>query len=500
MMKNFDPYTTLGVSQETTTEDIKRAYRKLAQRLHPDVNPDNPGAMAQFQDITAAYEILSDSLRRRHYNEEIRQARSEDDLYFSLRVTPSKRSVMVLEESQVIYMLAEISPPAHLQQEQTSTAPSRINLTLVLDHSNSMNGVRLEKVKVAAHQIIDNLSENDYISVVTFNDRANVIIPATSVTDKQSLKAKVSLMSAFGGTEIFQGLSKGVAENEKFLDAKMVNHVILLTDGHTFGDQDRCLELATLSANKGIGISAMGLGHDWNDDFLDEIASRTGGSSIYISSANAVVRFLNNHVRNLANALAERMKLSIATNPDVELELAFKLSPHPQPLEIDEEYIHLGSLQTNRPISVLMQYQMPANMNLGFRNIVRIVSSGDILQNSIQAYQVISDVEIEVTNEQQNEEPPSAILDALSKLTLYRLQERAQEALEDGNIAEATKRLENLATRLLEMGEEDLARQTRQEAQRVAQTMSLSDRGKKTIKYQTRYLLAPGTTIIDEVP
>jgi Ca-activated chloride channel family protein len=146
-----------------------------------------------------------------------------------------------------------------------------------------------------------------------------------------------------------------------------------------------------------------------------------------------------------------------------------------------------------------MQYQLPSNMDLGFRNIVRLVVTGDILQNSVQNYQVISDLEIEIMKEQQLEEPPPAILDALSKLTLYRLQERAQQALEEGNIAEATKRLENLATRLLEMGEDELARQTRQEAQRVAQTMTFSDKGKKTIKYQTRYLLAPGTTIVDEI-
>ncbi len=497
-MNNFDPYATLGVSQTSTSDDVKRAYRKLAQRLHPDVNPNNPGAVVQFQEITSAYEILSDNLRRRHFDEELAKSHEPGDLFFSLRVTLSKRSVVTLGESQVIYMLTEILPPPQLQEDVTTTQ-SKINLTLVLDHSNSMNGIRLEKVKVAAHQIIDNMSPDDYISVVTFNDRANVIIPATLVHDKQALKAKISMMSAFGGTEIYQGLSKGVAENERVFSSKMVNHVILLTDGHTFGDQDRCLELASRSASQGIGISAMGLGNDWNDQFLDEIASKTGGSSIYISSADAVVRFLNNHVRNLANVFAERMKLSIATNPDVKLELAFKLSPNPQPLEIDGEYIHLGSLQTSRPISVLMQYQMPPNMELGFRNIVRIVTSGDILQNSASHFQSTSDLTVEVSKEQVLEEPPAPILDALSKLTLYRLQERAQQALEQGNIAEATKRLENLATRLLEMGEEDLAQQTRQEAQRVAQTMTFSDKGKKTIKYQTRYLLAPGTSIIDEI-
>lgn len=497
MTNKLDPYVVLGVSQNTTSEEVKRAYRKLAQRLHPDVNPNNPGAAIQFQDITVAYELLSDDSRRRHYDTDIAKKVDPDDLYFTLRITPSKRAVTPLEETQVIYLLAEVFPPPHVQTDAGSQT-SHLNLTLVLDHSNSMNGIRLEKVKVAAHQIIDNMSSNDIISVVSFNDRANVIIPATYVNDKPALKAKVSMMAAFGGTEIYQGLSKGVAENEKHNNSKNVNHVILLTDGHTFGDQDRCIELALMCANKGIGISAMGLGNDWNDQFLDDIATKTGGSSIYINSADAVVRFLNNHVRNLTNGFGERMRLSIAPNPDIALELAFKLAPHPQPLDIDDTYIQLGSLQASRPISILMQFQMPANMEVGFRSIVRLAASGDILQNTNQSFQAISDLTIEVTDEPSQEDPPTAILDALSKLTLYRLQERAQQALEDGNIAEATRRLENLATRLLEMGEEDLARQTMQEAQRVAHTMTLSDKGKKTLKYQTRaLLLGPGTSALE---
>jgi hypothetical protein len=69
------------------------------------------------------------------------------------------------------------------------------------------------------------------------------------------------------------------------------------------------------------------------------------------------------------------------------------------------------------------------------------------------------------------------------------MQERAQEALASGDVKEATRRLENLATRLLAMGEEELANQARSEARRVAHTSALSDSGRKTLKYQTRFLL-----------
>jgi Ca-activated chloride channel family protein len=128
-------------------------------------------------------------------------------------------------------------------------------------------------------------------------------------------------------------------------------------------------------------------------------------------------------------------------------------------------------------------------MPFGFRSVARLVAQGDILANQQQMFQSLSDISLEITEQPPPEDPPVAILDALGKLTLYRMQERAQEALASGDVREATRRLENLATRLLAMGEEELAHQARAEARRVAHTSNLSDQGRKTLKYETRYLL-----------
>jgi molecular chaperone DnaJ len=59
-----DYYGTLGVSQDATPDELKRAYRKLARELHPDVNPDEQ-AQARFREVTAAYEVLSDPQKRK---------------------------------------------------------------------------------------------------------------------------------------------------------------------------------------------------------------------------------------------------------------------------------------------------------------------------------------------------------------------------------------------------------------------------------------------------
>jgi len=63
-----DYYRQLGVPREASDADIKRAYRKLARELHPDVTGDDPRATEQFKAITEAYEVLSDPQRRRSYD------------------------------------------------------------------------------------------------------------------------------------------------------------------------------------------------------------------------------------------------------------------------------------------------------------------------------------------------------------------------------------------------------------------------------------------------
>lgn len=488
---DFNPYHILGVSVSSSPEDIKANYRRMARRLHPDTNLNNPAAALQFQDVNRAYEILIDAVERNRLDMELAKHQSLRPS-FSMRVTPSRRTIPVIDETQILYLLVDMIPdinPDVLARKREA----RVNLTLVIDHSNSMNGNRLERVKVAAQQIIDQLRPDDILSLVVFNDRAEVVIPATQVKDKPSLKARVSMTIAVGGTEIFQGLEAGVEENQKYLSYRMVNHLILLTDGNTYGDHERCIKLAQTASKQGITISAMGLGHDWNDKFLDELASATGGSCLFINSSSAVVRFMNDHVRALANAFAERMHISVAADPDIRLENVFKLTPSPLPLSMETGAIPLGSLQAHRAIGVLVQLEIPPGLPVGFRSIARIVASGDILEGKEETFTAISDFSLNVQeNDFEPEEPPPNMVDALSRYTLYRMQERAQESLERGDFKDATRRLEHLATRLLEIGETELAQQAKSEAKMISHTRQFSNAGRMTLKFQTRLLLSAG--------
>ncbi|HAU22686.1 MAG TPA: molecular chaperone DnaJ [Erythrobacter sp.] len=63
-----DPYSTLGVARTASEKEIKSAYRKLAKELHPDRNKDNPKAAERFSDVTKAYDLLSDKVKRAQFD------------------------------------------------------------------------------------------------------------------------------------------------------------------------------------------------------------------------------------------------------------------------------------------------------------------------------------------------------------------------------------------------------------------------------------------------
>src|SRR5258705_3741352 len=68
-MANGDYYKVLGVDRAASQDDIRKAYRKLARKLHPDINPGNKDAENRFKELSVAYDVLSDEKKRKLYDE-----------------------------------------------------------------------------------------------------------------------------------------------------------------------------------------------------------------------------------------------------------------------------------------------------------------------------------------------------------------------------------------------------------------------------------------------
>jgi Ca-activated chloride channel family protein len=482
-----DYYAILGVSRDASQEDIKRAYLEAAQKLHPDKNTA-AGETELFLDVQLAYEALSNPKRRAQYDATL-APEEKINLPYEYNVIYSRPSLLRLKEPQMLYVILDLQAPL-----ESCLAPSPpLNVCIVLDRSTSMKGEKMDVLKATSIQILRNLRQQDILSVVAFSDRAQVIIPASYHQDRSRLEARIQMIQPSGGTEIFQGLEAGTKEVMRSHDSKRVNHIILLTDGQTYGDEQNCLELASRLAERRVGISAMGIGKEWNDIFLDVLATRTGGSSAYISEPQEIKKLLLEKFNALAQIYAEDVLLNIGQMEGINLSYAFRLQPDPAPIAIDAPPLHLGQILQDASTRVIFEYVIqPTAVKSELTTLLDGTLKVSISSNPLPVPPFKMRLQRPVSDNPETDEPPVEIVQALSHLMIYRMQERARTEIEKGNLEAGTHQLKRLAANLLTQGERSLAQTIMLEVEHIQKKEGLSDEGSKRIKYGTRALfLAP---------
>lgn len=402
----------------------------------------------------------------------------------SLQPTISHQTLKATPGEQACYVLLDISPTKNLP---TSRLP--LNLCLILDKSTSMQGVRLQQVKEATRQIIDYLEPEDIMSLVVFSDKAEVVLPGQKNIDKALAKSIASTIQPSGGTEMLQGLTAGLKEIQANRSDNSVNHIILLTDGRTYGDEDDCQKQAEWAGIHQISMSTMGIGADWNEDLLDSMANVSGGISTYIDSPRKIVDTFKSTIKELSTIVAREITLTVRPAPEVSLQEAFQITPHIRRLEISGNQSILGPLGTSGRKIIVMEFRVKGLTTPGDKALMRVAVEGDVPSQTGQQGVDWMELNANVSTDPNIEVAiPPIIITALGKLAIFKMQEKAMNDLEAGNIIAATQRLETMATRLLNLGETELARAALLEAGRLSRTGDLSAEGRKKIRYGTRSL------------
>ena len=483
MRTDKDFYKILRVDNLATEDQIRNSYRALVREYHPDVN-NNPEFDEIFNDIQEAYEVLGDPEQRRAYDRLVESEGLDKSSALSLRATISHKFLLTSVEEQAFYVLLDVTPAADLP---TSRLP--LNLCLVLDRSTSMQGMRLQQVKEGTRQIIDRLNADDALGIVVFSDRAEVILPSQKNIDKAMAKSIASTIQPSGGTEMFQGLNLGLHELEQNRSLTSVNHLILLTDGQTYGDEQGCLEKADWAGLNQISLTTMGIGSDWNENLLDQMSTASGGTSVYIDSPRKIVDVFKDTIRTLSSVVARELTMTIDATAGVSFKEGFQITPYIHRLEVPGNRAILGPLGTGQGKTLLMEFRVHTETNHGDKRLMRLTLDGDVPgQKNRRNWEWIDLRGNFVDKVEENVEIPATIITALGKLAIFKMQEKAMEDLELGHVSAATQRLETMATRLLNLGETDLARAALLEAGRLARTGDLSAEGRKKIKYGTRSL------------
>ena len=189
-----------------------------------------------------------------------------------------------------------------------------VNTAIVIDKSGSMGGQKIIQARKAAIEAVRMLRDDDIVSVILYADSAEVLVPATKATDRETIIKKIQTVQANGSTALFAGVSKGAAEVRKFIDSESVNRVILLSDGQANVGPQSPRELERLGASlvkEGISVSTLGLGLGYNEDLMTRLASAGSGNHLFVEQADNLVAVFRKEFNDLMSVVASDFSIEV---------------------------------------------------------------------------------------------------------------------------------------------------------------------------------------------
>ncbi|MBL7114895.1 MAG: VWA domain-containing protein [Kiritimatiellae bacterium] len=218
--------------------------------------------------------------------------------------------VLLADKKQTTYI--KVGLTGFEMSDEHSRAPA--NVAIVLDRSGSMQGDKIAKAREAALMVVDRLKSSDIVSIIAYDDKVNVLVPATKVSDKEQIRAGIRRIEAGGSTALFAGVSKGAAEVRKFLERRRFNRVILLSDGLANVGPDSPGELGALGASlvkESISVTTIGLGLGYNEDLMALLAERSDGNSYFAESSRDLARLFDAEFGDVLSVVAQEVLVTI---------------------------------------------------------------------------------------------------------------------------------------------------------------------------------------------
>lgn len=522
-----DFYVVLGISPVASADEIRQAYRQLARRWHPDANPGDPKAAEYFKIVNEAYRILGTPELRAAYDDALRRmspssaadfaqnsqgripaagvppsrqepsrvsvsrnaspashAPAASEPALGMRITAAQTSIVPPREPTRFYIMAELGP----LRDAAVMDPLPLDLALVIDRSSSMRGEKITNVRMAIRAVLDQLRAQDLMTLVPFDDRAEVLVDGLGVDGRAGIESALNQLSVRGNTAIASGLKAALERLATRPARERVATLVLLSDGRTYNDEKECLQLASQARDMGISIAAMGLGLDWNRELLDNIAAISGGSSTFVEQPDDLSTQFLDVVQRLRATLASSMRLTLEPAPGVRVARATRVSP-----EIAEAFsiptgaltaaasafepvsVEMGSL-VGRPdieAAVLLWEVVLDPATLASRSNVfdlgRIVARYWAPRLGGGEWQSLEQVlSLPVNMSGQHAPIQKEVRLALELITAYRLHTQADTLKANGQAEEAAKRMNTAALRLRSAGSNELADQAESAARLLA--------------------------------
>ena len=316
-----------------------------------------------------------------------------------------------------------------------------VNMAIVLDRSGSMRGQKLARAKEAAIKAIGLLQSNDIVSVVTYDSVVNVVVPATRVSDKQTIYRSIRHITDGGSTALFAGVSKGASEVRKFLDKNRVNRIILLSDGLANVGPSTPSELGQLGSSlgkEGISVTTIGLGLGYNEDLMTQLAGMSDGHHAFVQNSADLNRIFAAEFNTALTVVANQFNIIIRCADSIR---PIRVLGRQAQIIGQEVHINLNQLSSNQEKYVMLEVEVPPGIAGEKRNLASVdVSYLDLKTRKRDSLQQSVSVNFSKEREKVRRAVNQPVMDSAAEQVVNEISKEAVELRDQGK-KEAAKDL-----------------------------------------------------------
>jgi Ca-activated chloride channel family protein len=376
-------------------------------------------------------------------------------------------NVVAHEAEDEVALLLDLEAPAALAD--TTRPPA--SLQVVLDRSGSMDGAPLEGAKRALVALIRRLEPTDNFGLLTFDDSAQVVVPAGPLTDKEAAIRAVEALCSGGSTDLSAGYLRGLREIRRV--ATRGGTVLVISDGHVNAGISGVDEFATITAKAyadGVVTSTLGYGQGYDESLLAAIARSGNGNHVFADNPDAAGAAIAGEVDGLLSKVVQALTLTVSVEESVEFLRLYNDLPVQQ-IAANRIMIELGDLFSAEQRKVLLKLRVPGMAALGLAKIATLELAYVELPGLIE--HVVSlpiTVNVVPGDEAAGRVPHPTVQSEVLFQEAQDAKRQASEAFERGDLASGQGLIEETKARLrraLEVAPESAACEIRAELNEV---------------------------------
>lgn len=235
-----------------------------------------------------------------------------------------------------------------------------LNISLVIDHSGSMEGEKLAYAKKAVDFVTDNLTTDDFLSIVQYDNVVEVVSPSSKVTNKASLHTLINKIEARGMTNLSGGMLEGYSQVVSTQEPNYVHRVLLLSDGLANEGVTEPTQLQKIAQQRfrenGIALSTFGVGADFNELLMTNLSEHGGGNYYFIGKPDEIPAIFAKELSGLLSVVAQNTKVGIKF-PENHLKFT-KAFGYPVSVENNSVQVNFNDVFSEEKKAILLKFEV----------------------------------------------------------------------------------------------------------------------------------------------